>query len=302
MSDIRLDGRVAVITGGAGGLGRSHALALAQRGCRLVINDVGGNARGEGADASPAAQVVAEVAALGGEAVASIADIATTAGGAAVVEAALNRFGRLDAVINNAGFLRDATFQKMREEDWDAIFAVHVKGAYNVTRAAWPHLREAGAGRVVMTTSGAGLWGNFGQTNYSAAKLAQVGMMNTLKLEGQKYGIKVNAVAPVAKSRLTEAVMPPDWLEKLGPQPVSQLVVYLCSDACQESGAIYECGGGWYARTWLMQHPGAYLAPEQVTAERLRDEVLPRIADPSLAQALHGSQDAAAAMMAHVRI
>jgi NAD(P)-dependent dehydrogenase (short-subunit alcohol dehydrogenase family) len=301
MSDIRLDGRVAVITGGAGGLGRSHALALARRGCRLVINDRGGSARGDGADRAPAELVADEVRALGGEAIANADDISAARGGAAVVQAALDHFGRLDALINNAGFLRDASFQKMAEDDWDAIFAVHVKGVFNVTQAAWPHLRSAGAGRVVMTTSGAGLWGNFGQTNYSAAKLAQIGMMNTLKLEGGKYGIKVNAVAPVAKSRLTETVMPPDWLEKLGPHPVSQLVVYLCSEACEETGAIYECGGGWYARTWLMQHPGAYLAPEQVTAERLRDEVLPALADAASAKALTSSQDAAAAMLRHVQ-
>jgi NAD(P)-dependent dehydrogenase (short-subunit alcohol dehydrogenase family) len=204
-------------------------------------------------------------------------------------------------VINNAGILRDATFHKMTNEDWDGIFSVHVRGAFNVTRAAWGAMREARYGRVLMTTSGAGLWGNFGQTNYSAAKLAQIGMMNTLKLEGAKYGITVNAIAPVARSRLTETVMPGDLLEKLGPHPVSQLVAWLCSESCAETGAIYECGGGWYARTWLVQHPGAYLDPGEVTAERLRDEVLPHIADHTTAVPLGGSQDAAIAMMAHVK-
>ena len=302
MSEIRYDGRVAVITGAAGGLGRSHAIALARRGCALVLNDLGGGPRGDGGDRAPAELVVEEVQALGAEAIANADDIGSAAGGQAVIEAALERFGRVDVVINNAGILRDAAFHKMSDDDWERIFAVHVRGSFNVTRAAWPHLRAAGYGRVLMTTSGAGLWGNFGQTNYSAAKLAQIGMMNTLKIEGGKYGITVNAIAPVAKSRLTETVMPPDWLEKLGPHPVSQLVAWLCSEACTETGAIYECGGGWYARTWLVQHPGAYLEPDDVTAERLRDDVLPRLADHTPAVPLGGSQDAAAAMLAHVRI
>ena len=302
MSEIRYDGRVAVITGAAGGLGRSHAIALARRGCALVLNDLGGGPRGDGGDRAPAELVVEEVQALGAEAIANADDIGSAAGGQAVIEAALEKFGRVDVVINNAGILRDAAFHKMSDDDWERIFAVHVRGSFNVTRAAWPHLRAAGYGRVLMTTSGAGLWGNFGQTNYSAAKLAQIGMMNTLKIEGGKYGITVNAIAPVAKSRLTETVMPPDWLEKLGPHPVSQLVAWLCSEACTETGAIYECGGGWYARTWLVQHPGAYLEPDDVTAERLRDDVLPRLADHTPAVPLGGSQDAAAAMLAHVRI
>ena len=302
MSEIRYDGRVAVITGAAGGLGRSHAIALARRGCALVLNDLGGGPRGDGGDRAPAELVVEEVQALGAEAIANADDIGSAAGGQAVIEAALEKFGRVDVVINNAGILRDAAFHKMSDDDWERIFAVHVRGSFNVTRAAWPHLRAAGYGRVLMTTSGAGLWGNFGQTNYSAAKLAQIGMMNTLKIEGGRYGITVNAIAPVAKSRLTETVMPPDWLEKLGPHPVSQLVAWLCSEACTETGAIYECGGGWYARTWLVQHPGAYLEPDDVTAERLRDDVLPRLADHTPAVPLGGSQDAAAAMLAHVRI
>jgi NAD(P)-dependent dehydrogenase (short-subunit alcohol dehydrogenase family) len=301
MSEIRYDGRVAVITGAAGGLGRSHALALARRGCALVLNDVGGGPRGDGGDRAAVELVADEARALGVECLANADDISTTAGGQAVVEAALDRFGRIDVVINNAGILRDATFHKMSDEDWDRVLAVHVRGTFNVTRAAWGHMRAARYGRVLMTTSGAGLWGNFGQSNYSAAKLAQIGMMNTLKLEGAKYGITVNAIGPVARSRLTETVMPGDLLEKLGPHPVSQLVAWLCSEACTETGAIYECGGGWYARTWLVQHPGAFLEPAAVTAERLRDDVLPRIADHAAAVPLGGSQDAAVAMMAHVK-
>jgi NAD(P)-dependent dehydrogenase (short-subunit alcohol dehydrogenase family) len=302
MSEIRLDGRVAVITGGAGALGRSHALALARRGCSLVLNDLGGSPHGDGADRSAAERVADEVRSLGARCVASTDDIATPDGGRNVVRAALDAFGRVDAVINNAGILRDASFLKMTDEDWAKIFAVHVAGAFRVTRAAWPHMREAGYGRIVMTTSGAGLWGNFGQTNYSAAKMAQIGMMNTLKIEGAKYGIRVNAIAPVAKSRLTETVMPPDVLAKLQPDPISQLVVYLCSEACAETGAIYECGGGWFTRSWLVQHVGTYLAPEGVSAERLRDEVLPKIAEPSDVRALNGAQDVALAMLAHVKL
>jgi 3-hydroxyacyl-CoA dehydrogenase/3a,7a,12a-trihydroxy-5b-cholest-24-enoyl-CoA hydratase len=299
MSEIRYDGRVAVITGAAGGLGRSHAHALARRGCRLVLNDVGGGPAGEGADRAPAELLAEEIRTLGVDCIANADDIGTSAGGRAVVAAAIDAFGRLDVVINNAGILRDAAFHKMSDDDWDRIFAVHVRGAFNVTRAAWGHMRDARYGRVLMTTSGAGLWGNFGQTNYSAAKLAQIGMMNTLKLEGAKYGIHVNAIGPVARSRLTETVMPADLLDKLAPQPVSELVAWLCSDACAETGAIYECGGGWYARTWLVQHPGTFCAATDVTAERLRDEVLPRLADHAAAAPLGGSQDAAIAMMSH---
>ena len=299
MNEIRYDGRVALITGAAGGLGRSHAHALARRGCTLVLNDVGGGPAGEGADRAPVELLAEEIRELGARCIASADDIATPDGGRAAVAGAIDAFGRLDVVINNAGILRDAAFHKMSDEDWERIFAVHVRGAFNVTRAAWGHMRAARYGRVLMTTSGAGLWGNFGQTNYSAAKLAQIGMMNTLKLEGAKYGIHVNAIGPVARSRLTEAVMPEDLLEKLAPQPVSELVAWLCSEPCEENGAIYECGGGWYARTWLVQHAGAFCAPDAVTAERLRDDVLPKLADHAAAVPLGGSQDAAIAMMSH---
>lgn len=299
MNEIRYDGRVALITGAAGGLGRSHAHALARRGCALVLNDVGGGPGGEGADRTPAGLLAEELRGLGAKCIANADDIAVPEGGRAAVAAAIDAFGRLDVVINNAGILRDAAFHKMSDEDWERIFAVHVRGAFNVTRAAWGHMRDARYGRVLMTTSGAGLWGNFGQTNYSAAKLAQIGMMNTLKLEGAKYGIHVNAIGPVARSRLTEAVMPEDLLERLAPQPVSELVAWLCSEQCGETGAIYECGGGWYARTWLVQHPGAFRAPAAVTAEILRDDVLPALADHASAVPLAGSQDAAIAMMSH---
>lgn len=302
MSEIRFDGRVAVITGGAGALGRSHALALARRGCNVVLNDLGGSPSGEGADRSPAEKVADEVRALGVDCVANASDISTADGGRAVIAAALERFGRVDVLINNAGILRDASFLKMSDDDWRKIFAVHVDGAFHVTRAAWPHMREKGYGRVVMTTSGAGLWGNFGQTNYASAKMAQIGMMNTLKLEGAKYGVKVNAIAPVAKSRLTEQVMPPDMLAKLLPDSISQLVVYLASEACAETGAIYECGGGWFTRAWMVQHAGTSLDPEQASAERIRDEVLPRLAVPDDVKALNGSQDAALAMLSHVKL
>ena len=301
MNPIRFDERVAVITGAAGGLGRSHARALARRGCRLVLNDLGGDIHGGGSDASPAETVAREVRELGVECIANSDDIGSAAGGRRIAEAALDAFGRIDIVINNAGILRDASFHKMTDEDWSRIFAVHVDGAFHVTQGAWPHLRRAGYGRVVMTTSGAGLWGNFGQVNYSAAKMAQIGMMNSLKLEGAKYGIKGNAVAPVARSRLTETVMPPNMLAKLEPEVISQLVVYLSSADCEENGAIFECGGGWFARAWMVQHPGTYLEPADATAERLRDEVRAAIADPAAARPLNGSQDAAANLMRFVQ-
>src|SRR4030066_479904 len=201
MAEVRFDGRVAVITGAGGGLGRSHALLLASRGAKLVINDLGGTVDGSGEGGSEMAnKVVAEIKAGGGEAVADPHGVDTAEGAQAIVKTALDAFGKVDILINNAGILRDKSFMKMEEEDWDKVMAVHVKGAYNVTKAAFPVMRENNYGRIIMTTSAAGLYGNFGQTNYSTAKMALVGLMNTLKLEGSRYNILCNTIAPIARS------------------------------------------------------------------------------------------------------
>jgi NAD(P)-dependent dehydrogenase (short-subunit alcohol dehydrogenase family)/acyl dehydratase/putative sterol carrier protein len=259
--EIRYDGQVAIVTGAGAGLGRAYALELARRGARVVVNDLGGARDGSGdGSATPADQVVAEITAAGGEAVANYDNVATAEGGESIVKTALDTFGTVDILINNAGILRDKSFVKMTPENWHAVLDVHLNGAYNVTRPAFAVMKERGYGRIVMTTSAAGLYGNFGQTNYTAAKLALVGLMNTLKLEGQKYDIKVNTVAPVAASRLTEDILPPDLFDKLKPEFVTPMTLFLCSKECPVSGSIYNAGMGFYNRAAVVTGPGAVLA------------------------------------------
>jgi NAD(P)-dependent dehydrogenase (short-subunit alcohol dehydrogenase family) len=256
MAQVELDGRVAVVTGAGGGLGRSHALALAARGAKVVINDLGGSRDGSGAGSEMADAVVAEIVAAGGEAVANYDSVATPEGGSAIVQSALDAFGRIDIIINNAGILRDVSFAKLEDEALDLVLKVHLYGAFNVTRAAWDHLKEQKYGRVVSTASGSGLYGNFGQTNYAAAKLGIVGLTRSLAIEGAKYGITANAIAPVASSRMTEDIMPPQLLERLQPEHVSPLVVFLASEACTDTGHVYSVGGGYLARVATVEGAG----------------------------------------------
>jgi NAD(P)-dependent dehydrogenase (short-subunit alcohol dehydrogenase family) len=251
-----VEGRVAVVTGAGGGLGREHALLLASRGARVVVNDLGGTRDGTGAGSDMADSVVAEITDAGGEAVANYDNVATQQGGAAIVQTALDAFGQIDILINNAGILRDVTFHKMTYEQWDAVIQVHLYGSWHVTKAAWPHLREQSYGRVIMTTSTSGVYGNFGQSNYGAAKLGLVGLVNVLALEGRKYNINVNAITPIAATRMTEDVMPPDALEQLDPAFVSPAVVHLCSEECTDTGSIVLAGGGQYARIAFFQSAG----------------------------------------------
>ncbi len=276
MKKIRFDGRVAIVTGAGGGLGRVYALELAKRGASVVVNDLGGARDGSsGGSSSPADKVVKEIQDLGGKAVASYDNVATPEGGEAIVKAALDNFGRVDILINNAGILRDKSFVKMEPENWAAVQAVHLNGAYNVTRPAFKVMRENGFGRIIMTTSAAGLYGNFGQTNYSSAKLALVGFMNTLKLEGGKYDIKVNTIAPLAGSRLTEDIMPPEIFEKMKPEFVAPMVLYLCSDTCTETGKIFNAGMGYFNRAAVLTNTGVQLgdAENPPTAEQISENI-----------------------------
>jgi 3-hydroxyacyl-CoA dehydrogenase/3a,7a,12a-trihydroxy-5b-cholest-24-enoyl-CoA hydratase len=243
--EIRFDGRVALVTGAGNGLGRSHALLLASRGAKVVVNDLGGGIRGEGQSSSAADKVVEEIVAAGGSAVANYDSVEN---GDRIVKSALDAFGRIDIVVNNAGILRDVTFAKMTPDDWDIIYKVHVLGSFRVTHAAWPHMREQKYGRVVMTASAAGIYGNFGQANYSMAKLGLLGLSNTLALEGRKNNVHVNTIAPIAGSRLTETVLPKELIDALRPEFVSPLVAYLCSEECQETGGLFEVGGGFFAK------------------------------------------------------
>jgi 3-hydroxyacyl-CoA dehydrogenase/3a,7a,12a-trihydroxy-5b-cholest-24-enoyl-CoA hydratase len=270
MSHIRFDGRAVLITGGGNGLGRAYAKAFAARGAKLLVNDLGGLAGGAGQDPAVAQSVVDEIRAAGGEAVANADSVEN---GARIVQSALDHFGRVDVVINNAGILRDAVFHKMSEEDWLAIWRVHLHGAFQVTRAAWPHLRTQGYGRIVMTASGAGVYGNFGQANYSAAKLGLFGLAQTLAIEGRARNILVNTIAPVAASRLTETVLPQEALAVIKPELVVPLVLLLGSDACSSTGQLFEVGGGCIARLrWERSKPlvfpaGEGFSPEQVATQ-----------------------------------
>jgi NAD(P)-dependent dehydrogenase (short-subunit alcohol dehydrogenase family) len=270
MSEVRFDGRVAIVTGAGGGLGRSHALLLASRGAKVVVNDLGGARDGTGPGASSMAdQVVDEIKAAGGEAVANYDGVDTAAGGESIVKTAMDAFGKVDIVIANAGILRDRAFHNLTEEDWDKIFAVHVKGSFNVIQPAFRIMRQNNYGRIIVTTSNAGLYGNFGQANYSAAKTAVLGFASTLELEGAKYNIKANVIAPVAASRLTEDVMPPQVLERLKPELVSPVVAYLCSEECQVSGNIFTAGGGYVGRAAIVESKGAVLP--DISIEAVRD-------------------------------
>ena len=278
---IRFDGRVAIVTGAGAGLGRVYALELARRGARVVVNDLGGARDGSGKGSkNPADRVVTEIQALGGEAVASYDSVASVEGGEHIVRTALDAFGTVDILINNAGILRDKTFLKMEPQNWQAVLDVHLNGAYYVSRPAFEVMKEKGYGRILLTTSAAGLYGNFGQSNYTAAKMVLVGLMNTLKLEGEKYDIKVNTIAPVAASRLTADILPPDFIDKLKPELVAPLALYLVSEQCPVSGHVYNAGMGCFNRAAIVTGPGAKVsaaesisAPEQLMArwEELTD-------------------------------
>lgn len=270
MSELRFDDRVVVVTGAGNGLGKSHALEFARRGARVVVNDLGGSAFGDGASKTAADQVVEEIGAAGGEAVANHDSVTY---GDRIIECALDNFGRIDVVINNAGILRDKSFHNMTEEDWDLVYNVHVKGAFKISHAAWPHLREQEYGRLIFTASAAGIYGNFGQANYAMAKLGLHGLAQTLAIEGAKKNIVVNTIAPIAGSRLTATIMPPQIIEQLKPEFVTPLLVKLCHESHTDSGGLYEVGAGWIGKLRWERTRGygfpvnAPLSAEQIEAQ-----------------------------------
>lgn len=268
MSKLTYDGKVAVITGAGGGLGRQHALLLAQRGALVVVNDLGGNVEGTGSDASAAQKVVDEIRAAGGEAVANHDSVSTPDGGEAIIQTALDAYGRVDIVINNAGILRDKTFHNMTPDLVDSVIEVHLKGAFNVTRPAWIRMREQGYGRIISTSSAAGIFGNFGQANYGAAKMGLVGFTRVLAAEGAKYNIKANAIAPLALTRMTENLMGALG-DKLDPALVTPIVAWLAHEDCDVTGEIYSVGGGRVARVFIGETQG-YFKPG-LTLEDVRD-------------------------------
>ncbi len=243
--ELRFDGKVAIVTGAGGGLGRSHALLLASRGAKVVVNDLGGSFTGEGKSGSAADKVVAEIKEKGGEAVANYDSVED---GDKIVKTAIDAFGKIDILINNAGILRDVSFQKMTQADWDLVYKVHVFGTYKVTAAAWNLMRDAGYGRIINTSSAAGIYGNFGQANYSMAKLGIHGFTQTLAAEGRKRNVIVNTIAPIAGSRMTETVLPKELLDALKPEYVSALVAKLAHESTEDTGGLYEVGGGFYSK------------------------------------------------------
>jgi NAD(P)-dependent dehydrogenase (short-subunit alcohol dehydrogenase family) len=248
--------RVIVVTGAGGGLGREYALTLAREGACVVVNDLGGARDGTGAGHNMADTVVEEIKAAGGRAVANYDSVAEPEGGENIVKTALDAFGKIDGVVSNAGILRDGTFHKMTAEQWDIVLKVHLYGGYNVIRAAWPHFREQSFGRVVVATSTSGLFGNFGQANYGAAKLGLVGLINTLAQEGAKYNIKLNAIAPIAATRMTQDIVPPEVFAKLSPEYVAPVVAYLMTEELPDTDSIFIVGGGKVQRTALFQNEG----------------------------------------------
>ncbi|MGA0035089.1 MAG: SDR family NAD(P)-dependent oxidoreductase [Ilumatobacteraceae bacterium] len=260
------DGKVAVITGAGGGLGRQHALLMASRGALVVVNDLGGSVDGSGSDKGAAAKVVDEIVALGGEAVADTNSVATAEGGEAIIKTALDSFGTVDIVINNAGILRDKAFHNMDESLVDPVLDVHLKGAFNVTGPAFRVMREKGYGRIISTSSAAGIFGNFGQANYGAAKMGLVGFTRVLAVEGARFNIAANAIAPIALTRMTEDLLG-DLGQKLQPDYVAPLVTFLAHESCDATGRVFSVGGGRVAEVFIGECQGftdANLSPESV--------------------------------------
>ena len=250
--------QVAIVTGAGGGLGRCHALELARRGAKVVINDLGGAMDGSGGSSDAAEAVVAEIKSMGGEAIANGGSVSDRAGAQSMVDDAMNAWGRVDVLINNAGILRDKSFSKMTLDDFEMVVNVHLMGAAYCSHAVWPIMREQNYGRILMTTSPSGLYGNFGQTNYGAAKMAQVGLMNSMKIEGAKNNIHTNSIAPVAATRMTENLMPEEVLEKLGPELVTPAAIFLVSEEAP-NGVILQAQGGQYSLAAVVENSGVNL-------------------------------------------
>lgn len=274
MTDIRFDNRVAIVTGAGAGLGRSHALELARRGAKVVVNDLGGAVDGSGGSASAAQAVADEIIAAGGEAIAHGANVTKADEVADMVAQATAKWGKVDILVNNAGILRDRSFSKMTLEDFELVLQVHLMGSVTCTKAVWEQMKENNYGRIVMTSSSSGIYGNFGQSNYGAAKMGLVGLMNVLHLEGRKYDIRVNTLSPTAYTRMTEGLIPPEAGQLMTAESVTAgLIPLVAEDA--PNRLIVCAGAGGYAATKIYETPGIYLKPEDQTAEN----VAARLAD-----------------------
>lgn len=271
MEKIDFDGQVAIVTGAGAGLGKDYALELAGRGAKVVVNDLGGARDGNGSEKKVADRVVEEIRASGGEAVANYDNVATVLGGEKIVQTAMDTYGKLDVLVNNAGILRDSTFIKMDETSWDAVLAVHLKGAYCVTKPAFEQMKKACYGRIVMTSSLSGLLGNFGQSNYGSAKMGIIGLANVLKIEGSKYNINVNVLLPSAGTRMTEDLMPRDMFKSFSVDWVTPALVYLCSQACTDTGMFINAFAGYFSRSVIVTNPGIVFG-EKPVAENIMEK------------------------------
>ncbi len=269
---IRFDDRVAIITGAGNGLGKSHALAMAARGAKVVVNDLGGDVHGVGGSTSAAQAVVDEIVAAGGEAIAHGANVCKTDEVEDMVKTTMDKWGRVDVLVNNAGVLRDKTFSKMEISDFEFVLQVHLMGSVNCTKAVWEIMKEQQYGRLVMTTSSSGLYGNFGQTNYGAAKLGLVGFMNTLCIEGAKYNVKTNCLSPTAATRMTEGLMPDEALAMLTPESVTTGLLTLCDDDAPNR-TILCAGAGGFASAIIYETDGICLTGDEMTPENVRAQM-----------------------------
>lgn len=295
MSEVRFDDRVAVVTGAGGGLGREYALLLASRGAKLVINDLGGAMDGTGAGTTAAEQMCQEIKDAGGEAVPNFDSVADWEGAQNIIKTAMDAFGKVDILINNAGILRDKSFVKMEMEDYDKVIGVHLNGTFYCCKAAFPHMRDNAYGRIVSAASGAGVYGNFGQANYAAAKMGIVGLMHVLRQEGAKYNIMANVIVPIAGTRMTATIMPPNLLELFKPEFVAPMVAWACSEKCAFSGYTFVAGAGYFSRTAFMEGPGVFFSPEEPITLEMIDQNIDKIA--SLEGAI--TYDNATAQTAH---
>ena len=265
---IRFDGRVAIVTGAGAGLGRAHALELGRRGAKVVVNDFGGGVDGTGGSSAPAEKVAGEIRAAGGQAISNGADITNREQVENMVAGAMEEWGRVDILINNAGILRDASFAKMTIADFQKVMDVHLMGSVICSKAVWGHMRDAGYGRILMTTSSSGLYGNFGQSNYGAAKMALIGLMNTLQIEGEKNNIRINALGPGAATRMTESLLPAPIVALMTPESVTPAAIYLVSEDAPRRTILNATAGG-YSRTIIHETDGIYLGPADQSAENI---------------------------------
>ncbi len=302
MAEVRLDDRVAVVTGAGGGLGREYALLLASRGAKVVVNDLGGAFDGTGSGHTAAEKVCQEIKDAGGEAVPNFDSVADWEGASNIIKTALDTWGKIDILVNNAGILRDKSFIKMEIEDYVKVRSVHLDGTFFCCKAAFPHLRENNYGRIVSAASGAGVYGNFGQANYAAAKMGIIGLTHVLKHEGAKYNIMANVIVPVAGTRMTATVMPPQMLEILKPEYVAPMVAWACSENCAFSGYTFVAGGGYYSRTAFMEGPGVYFDPKQPITLEMIDENIDKITSLEGAQTVGSATEHTALILGKMNL